>query len=73
MDKLEITDQAQSIGTFTTSIEPDQDCCSLFTPAHPSTKTRMDDIRRIERRFDICTLVKQGLDKVESSEFTFPA
>jgi thiamine biosynthesis protein ThiI len=72
MDKLEITDQAQKIGTFTTSIEPDQDCCSLFTPAHPSTKTRIDDIRRVERGFDIGALVKQGLDKAELSEFTFP-
>jgi len=72
MDKLEITDQAQRIGTFTTSIEPDQDCCSLFVPPHPSTKTRIDDIRRIERSLDIGALVKQGLDKVEVSEFTFP-
>ncbi len=72
MDKLEITDQAERIGTFATSIEPDQDCCSLFTPPHPSTKTRLDDIRRIERGFDIGALVKQGLDKAEPSEFTFP-
>ncbi len=73
MDKIEITDQAQRIGTFATSIEPDQDCCSLFTPPHPSTKTRIDDIRRVERSFDIGALVKQGLDKAELSEFTFPA
>jgi len=72
MDKVEITDQAQHIGTFATSIEPDQDCCSLFTPPHPSTKTRIDDIRKIERSFDIGALVKQGLDKAEVSEFTFP-
>src|SRR5689334_22966538 len=73
MDKLEITDQAQRIGTFSTSIEPDQDCCSLFVPPHPSTKTRLDDIRRIERSLDIGALVKLGLEKAESSEFTFPA
>ncbi|HEY6973694.1 MAG TPA: tRNA uracil 4-sulfurtransferase ThiI [Nitrospiraceae bacterium] len=72
MDKVEITDQAQRIGTFSISIEPDQDCCSLFTPAHPSTKTRLDDIRKIERVFDIGALVKQGLDKAELSEFTYP-
>ena len=72
MDKLEITDHAQRIGTFMTSIEPDQDCCSLFVPPHPSTKTRIDDIRRIERGLDIGALVKQGLDKTEVSEFTFP-
>jgi len=72
MDKVEITEQAQRIGTFTTSIEPDQDCCSLFTPPHPSTKTRIDDIRKVERDFDIGALVKQGLDKAELSEFIFP-
>jgi thiamine biosynthesis protein ThiI len=72
MDKLEITDQAQRIGTFSTSIEPDQDCCSLFVPPHPSTKTRIDDIRRIERSLDVGTLVKQGLDKAEVCDFTFP-
>ncbi len=73
MDKLEITDQAEKIGTFSTSIEPDQDCCSLFTPPHPSTRTRIDDIRKVEQGFDIGALVKQGLDKAELSEFTFPA
>lgn len=72
MDKIEITDQAEMIGTFTTSIEPDQDCCSLFTPIHPSTKTRIDDIRKVERSFDIGALVKQGIEKAELSEFTFP-
>lgn len=72
MDKIEITDQAEMIGTFTTSIEPDQDCCSLFTPPHPSTKTRIDDIRKVERSFDIGALVKLGIEKAELSEFTFP-
>ena len=72
MDKIEITDQAQRIGTFSTSIEPDQDCCSLFTPPHPCTRTRIDDIRKVEQGFDIGALVKQGLDKAELSEFTFP-
>jgi thiamine biosynthesis protein ThiI len=72
MDKIEITDQAQRIGTFATSIEPDQDCCSLFTPPHPSTRTRLDDIRKIERDFDVGGLVKQGLAGAELSELTFP-
>ncbi|MBA0915099.1 MAG: tRNA 4-thiouridine(8) synthase ThiI [Nitrospira sp.] len=72
MDKLEITDQAEQIGSFAISIEPDQDCCSLFTPPHPSTKTRLEDILRIEQIFDIDALVKQGLDKAELSQFTFP-
>lgn len=73
MDKLEITDEARRLGTYDTSIEPDQDCCRLFTPPHPSTKTRIDDLRKIERALDIARLVKQGLDAAECSEFTFPA
>ena len=73
MDKLEITEEARRIGTYETSIEPDQDCCKLFTPPHPSTKTRIEDVRKIERVLDIPRLVKQGLEKAELSEFTFPA
>ena len=72
MDKREIIDEAKRIRTYETSIEPDQDCCKLFTPPHPSTKTRIDDLRKIERSLDITQLVKQGLERVEPSEFTFP-
>ncbi len=72
MDKVEITAEARHLGTFDISIEPDQDCCKLFVPAHPSTRTRIDDIRKIERGLDISALVKQGIDKAELSEFSFP-
>jgi thiamine biosynthesis protein ThiI len=72
MDKIEITEQAQRIGTFETSIEPDQDCCKLFVPPHPSTKTQPDHIRKVERGFALDSLVKQGLEKAELAEFTFP-
>ena len=73
MDKVEITEDARRIGTFETSIEPDQDCCRLFVPAHPSTRTTLDQIRKIERGLDITALVKQGLERMELAEFTFPA
>jgi tRNA uracil 4-sulfurtransferase len=72
MDKIEITEHAQRIGTFEISIEPDQDCCSLFVPPHPSTRTDMDHIRTIERGFDLIALVKQGLEHTELVELTFP-
>lgn len=72
MDKLEITDQAQRIGTFDVSIEPDQDCCRLFVPPHPSTKTSLDQIRKIEQAFDLNALVKQGLESAERVDFRFP-
>ncbi len=73
MDKIEITEQAQQIGSFTTSIEPDQDCCKLFVPLHPSTRTKLDDISRIERGLEISAFVKQGVEKAELTTFTFPS
>ncbi len=73
MDKVEITEQARRIGTFATSIEPDEDCCRLFVPPHPSTKTDIDHIRKIERGFDLIALVKQGLDHTELAELNFPS
>jgi thiamine biosynthesis protein ThiI len=72
MDKREIIDEAKRIGTYETSIEPDQDCCKLFVPPHPSIKTRLDDVRKIERLLDVSSLVKRGLEKTELTEFSFP-
>ncbi|WP_447977539.1 tRNA uracil 4-sulfurtransferase ThiI [Candidatus Nitrospira bockiana] len=72
MDKIEITQQAESIGTFETSIEPDQDCCRLFVPPHPTTRADLEHIKKIERAIDPTALVKQGLEQIEVAEFAFP-
>ncbi len=72
MDKIEITQQAQRIGSFDISIEPDQDCCRLFVPPHPTTRANLDQVRKVERGFDIADLVKQGLAGTEMVEFKFP-
>ena len=72
MDKLEITDEARRLGTYEISIEPDQDCCKLFTPPHPSTKTRLDVLLKVEQSLDVPRLVAQGLDKAELSILKFP-
>ncbi|MDH5669757.1 MAG: tRNA 4-thiouridine(8) synthase ThiI [Nitrospira sp.] len=72
MDKLEITDEARRLGTYEISIEPDQDCCKLFTPPHPSTKTRPDILHKVEQALDVPRLVTQGLDKAELSVLKFP-
>jgi len=71
MDKLEITDEARRLGTYEISIEPDQDCCKLFTPPHPSTKTRLDVLQKVEQALDVPRLVTQGLDKAELSTLKF--
>jgi tRNA uracil 4-sulfurtransferase len=72
MDKREIVDEARRLGTYETSIEPDQDCCKLFVPPHPSTKTRLDDVLRVERMLDIASLVKRGIEQAELTELSFP-
>ena len=72
MDKVEITDQAQKIGTYETSIEPDQDCCRLFTPPNPTTQANLEDVRRAESLLDVHGLVKKALEKIELREFKFP-
>jgi tRNA uracil 4-sulfurtransferase len=72
MDKIEITEQAQRLGSFETSIEPDQDCCRLFVPTHPSTRAGLDQVKKIEQGLDLGTLVKQGLEGAEFADFTFP-
>src|SRR2546425_5769261 len=60
MDKLEITAEAQRLGTFEVSIEPDADCCTLFVPAHPATRMSEAEVRAVEARLDIPRLVAQG-------------
>jgi len=73
MDKLEITATAQQIGTFEISIEPDQDCCTLFTPRHPATRATLDEIRAAETALDLDRLVAAGADGAALETFAFPA
>jgi thiamine biosynthesis protein ThiI len=72
MDKLEITAQAQRLGTFEISIEPDQDCCTLFVPKHPATRTTVEEIQGLEERLNLPALVKAGVEGAALETFEFP-
>ena len=72
MDKLEITAEAQRLGTFEVSIEPDADCCTLFVPKHPSTRVSEDEIRDAESRLDLPRLIAMGVDGTRLETFEFP-
>jgi thiamine biosynthesis protein ThiI len=72
-DKLEITAEAQRLGTFETSIEPDADCCTLFTPRHPATRMSEEATRAVEATLDISRLVAVGTAGATLERFTFPA
>ena len=57
MDKEEITAAAVRLGTYETSIIPDEDCCSLFTPRFPATRASLDAVEAAERELDVNGLV----------------
>jgi thiamine biosynthesis protein ThiI len=55
-DKQETITIARKIGTYETSIEPYDDCCSLFVPEHPETRASLEAVESIESRLDIAAL-----------------
>ncbi len=71
-DKEEIIDEARRLGTFETSIEPDQDCCTLFVPPHPATSSTIAAAAAAEQALDVDALVQQALASVETLEFAWP-
>jgi thiamine biosynthesis protein ThiI len=72
MDKAEIMREAAGIGTYNISIQPDQDCCTLFVPRHPATRTTLADIEVAEQAFETPALVQMALDGVQTVELHFP-
>lgn len=73
MDKDEIADQADAIGTLAISNIPDQDCCTLFTPRHPATRARLDAVQRAETALPIDDMVATAVATAVIEEFVFPA
>ena len=72
MDKQEIIEQAQSIGTFEISIQPDQDCCQLFLPRHPTVASSDAECAEAEKAIDVDGLIKDALSRVEKVEYQWP-
>jgi tRNA uracil 4-sulfurtransferase len=72
MDKEEITQEAQRLGTYPISIIPDQDCCTLFTPKHPATRARAVDVVRAEAALPIDEIVKRAAATSVVEHFQFP-
>ena len=65
MDKVDIMEKAEEIGTFETSIQPYEDCCTVFLPPHPVTKPRLSRIEESESRLDVEALVKAAVESEE--------
>ncbi len=65
MDKIDIMDKAQEIGTFETSIQPYEDCCTVFLPKHPTTKPKLVRIEESESKLDVEGLVAAAVEAEE--------
>lgn len=61
MDKEEIVAIAKKIGTFETSIQPYEDCCTVFTPKHPRTRPIISEVERAESALDVEALVQEAV------------
>ncbi len=68
MDKVDIMDKAREIGTYETSIEPFEDCCTVFLPKHPTTKPKLARIEQSESALDVDALVKAAVESEEVVE-----
>jgi len=65
MDKVDIIAIARQIGTFETSIEEAQDCCSVFLPKHPATRARVHELEADETHLDVETLENEAILNAE--------
>ena len=68
LDKQDIINTAIDIGTYDKSIEPYDDCCSIFAPDKPVTKPKLKYIERTEENLNIERLVDEALETIEIIE-----
>lgn len=69
MDKVEIVDIARKIDTFETSIQPYEDCCTVFTPRHPKVRPLLADVEAAEESFDFTALLDEAVNETELKIF----
>ena len=60
-DKVDIIDIAKDIETFETSIQPFEDCCTVFLPKHPLTRPKVEDIEESEKALDVNELIEAAV------------
>ena len=65
MDKTEIIKLAEEIGTFDLSIQPFEDCCTIFAPPRPKTKPKIEKAREFENRLDVDGLIERALAGIQ--------
>ena len=71
LDKDEIIKVSRKIDTFNISIEPYEDCCTVFTPKHPKTKPQISIIETAEQALDVEGLIERALSNVTINNICF--
>ncbi len=66
LDKLEIIDISEKIGTYDTSILPYEDCCTVFLPKYPIIKPKLQNVIELEKALDVDKLIEDALNQVET-------
>jgi thiamine biosynthesis protein ThiI len=70
LDKLEIIELAEKIDTFNLSIQPFEDCCTIFAPPQPKTNPKLENAEKFEARLDIDNLVKRAVEGIMISKIS---
>lgn len=70
MDKLEIIELAEKIDTFNISIQPFEDCCTIFAPPQPKTNPKLENAEKFEARLAVDDLVKRAVDGIIISQIS---
>lgn len=73
MDKTEIVEISRKIDTYETSIQPYEDCCTVFTPKHPKVRPLLADVEAAEANFDFTPLLDEAVEKTELKIFNLEA
>ena len=68
MDKEEIVTISRKMGAFETSIQPYEDCCTVFTPKHPKTKPELDKVIAEENKLDFAALADEAFNTLYTVE-----
>lgn len=69
LDKKEIVDISYKIGTFDISVEPYEDCCTVFTPKHPKTQPTLDEVKKAQAMFDFEPLIEKAVSGISFKTF----
>ena len=71
MDKTEIIEIARKIDTFDISVQPYEDCCTVFTPRHPKVRPVLADVEKAQNSFDFEPLIQKAVEGTELKTFNY--